>query len=371
MPAIVYVWPNNPGLLGARGHPGHASVAVRELQQDQLVRQLKVVSPTLPIGMYTANEIYISWWPAADNDYEEKFVKNQIRPLARRTGTANTATADRYSEMSARTRANLTNNVFLPTSTQRRKRDDRGDEDWVQLPTYKEKVPLQHENPRRLGLNKHLMVAWWKFFLLDEGARRTDNPFGFSAPLNVYRFASRHNNCASIAGMALETGGASWFIRETSKRKLPNWSTFVTMPMDVYRYTLMVKDGIAELQQLANTLFAGQTNLKVSAPTLMSCEEWVKLSNQRVGFFARRREQTAAIDTLLRKYHTLGDGLPDWSKKMDCMFAMLWEIWDHLRTKPTSDRKHAMVQLAYRLFDTIKYSCNTTLPALLPGNPIP
>ena len=70
-----------------------------------------------------------------------------------------------------------------------------------------------------------------------------------------------------------------------------------------------------------------------------------------VGVLARRKEQVAAIDLLLAQFHNTA--LEEVGKRMKLLRAILEQVHDHLRNKPTSSRSQGVLVLGEQVIATI------------------
>ena len=82
-------------------------------------------------------------------------------------------------------------------------------------------------------------------------------------------------------------------------------------------------------------------------------EQWVRQSAVMIG---RRKEQVAEIDRLMREYWGLGDTWtePNSGEKSRCLSEILTNVQSHLITKPTSDRRKAVLTLGSQCIAVIR-----------------
>ncbi len=320
MPAHVYIWPNGWGPT-AYNHPGHAAVHVQ--QYDKSASRI-------------INDVYISWWPKGSDGG----TKANGRPA-----TNHSLTKDLKAEMSTETRRRLNLPKEHPEHYEPRAGQGQigkeGQKVWVQFPQHIVTIPGLGEtmlNPTGIGLNLERILDWWDVFRL--------------SPNRSYRFVSRTVNCASVAAAALMAGGASIVLGKKSVSH--TWST----PNDVLEYATRVRDKLlkvsrdsAEFRKYKFTVPAMQN---LAPGTVMTERQFKELSY--VGKFARRKEQVAALDSLLQRYHALGPDFGDdkAEQRMELLQSMLEQIHDHLRTKPNSSRAEAVLILGHQVVDTIR-----------------
>ncbi len=332
MPAQVMIWPNAKSVKAA-GHPGHAALRIDMCDANG--------------QRVTDQDCYISWWPGSYQDDD----KHKSGPFSQRPVRTHTLEDDLQSEMSDRTRQQLTSGNIQPRQGQVQTTVGSRME-WVQLPTYVIFLPGAGEygfNTTRLGLNLQRIREWWDVFRL--------------APNRAYRFVSHTMNCASVIAAALHVGGAHLFV----KKKLDNWTW--TTPTEIKTYSEKIRDGIMDLNQnaqaIVNSPFMSQNfpqgpTTGFGNPELWTVDQWKQQSY--VSGWARRKEQVAAIDKLLQKYHDLGDwdvGNPaQFLEKWDLLKQMLEQAHDHMRHKPTSDRAQAVLNLGRQIVAVIEHREN-------------
>ena len=217
-------------------------------------------------------------------------------------------------------------------------------ERWVQFPT--EIIGLHAEESAGLGLNARAMLAWWRAF---RSAHR-HHLEGKSG----YQFVSTLHNCASIVMRALIAGEAAFFHRPPSA-----WVSF--SPRQVADYADVLKQKIIKANLDYNRYFASKLEWQqrhrremhmhpaTTTTELPTVDAWIGMSNVNVTGvrFARRREQTADIDRLLRGYHAQ---LP-WSDangaetRLVYMSEIFKQIGSYIAAKPKGDRLNAMLAL--------------------------
>lgn len=340
MPAFLYIWPNRWG-PAAIGTPGHAALQVQ----------------------HHARQIYISWWPNRDE---------KGKPFNTRQATPQTLDEDLYFEMGADTRRNLQNGTYQPRNGQTQMnltvQGTQRPNAWAQMPLPPITI-LGKDDPGSdgVGLNLERICDWWQVFRV--------------APNAGYRFVSQTMNCASVVGTALIAGGATVFSSQSLNDLSHGWHT----PNDVRNFVNEINRGIERVSAFVRHFRQPVSTLPLATRRpmlaldwertmtfnryvrrdLMTFESWVALSDQNVKTFlgfARRKEQVAKIDNLLREYHGLawsslgaagGPGSEVWVTKCELLQKMLEQVHEHMREKPQSDRAEAVFMLGKQLVDVI------------------
>lgn len=140
MPAQVMIWPNAKSVKAA-GHPGHAALRIDMCDANG--------------QRVTDQDCYISWWPGSYQDDD----KHKSGPFSQRPVRTHSLEDDLQSEMSDRTRQQLTSGNIQPRQGQLQTTVGQGANqrlEWVQLPTHVIFLPGAGEvgfNQARLGLN--------------------------------------------------------------------------------------------------------------------------------------------------------------------------------------------------------------------------
>lgn len=229
-------------------------------------------------------------------------------------------------------------------------------------------IPVMGECPDcpGVGLNAQRIKQWW------EMARKNITAY--------FSLISKSKNCAGTVMSALWAGGADTYASYTR-------ITWVT-PRDVYGYANDLKQNIENAatlcrraQDLINSgksrneltrsqrkivdradtkennkeeiydLDFGRTTNTLGQYDLMLYADWVTLSFVKMSWStgkAARKEQVAAIDKKLRRYHGL-DWVADYGKKSRLIVEMLREVRDHLTHKADSRRGNAVLILGHQL----------------------
>lgn len=321
----VFVWNNSWGPAAFK-HPGHAALAIN--------------------GTDTP-EHYISYWPDGPNLGKKKgrHVYNNI-PIG-----------DFTKEMAWDTRVNLMNKKWTPREGQTKDLNihvggyniPNQHRQWVQLPNTIIDLPEADPENGVIGLDLETIIAWWKIVKMDLGNYR-------------YKFVSNKLNCSSIVMSALFAGGAKTFCS-------PPHGWIYYHPNDVADYARKLNDKIARLQIASDEVnraamrdysFARDRrsfDMDIAPPPKMSelptVAQWKKNSFVR---FGRRKEQVAKMDTILGQYWDLGQ---DWDEtntpqKGIQLLNLITQIAEHLRMKPKSDRRKAVLNLGVQVIRVIQ-----------------
>jgi hypothetical protein len=381
MPITVHYWSAHSRLPGI-GAPGHVSV-------EYVSTRLKKMKG------------YISWWPGisgVDGYVEGKKIGNDGRAkkttrsdnFAVRTAEPHlTFEEDLFAEMGDRTRQRLDAGTFKPRDGQRQyeytNEQNQKQMMWVQYPHQsividcadeavldQNKAPIQ--GATSVGLNLKRIHEWWGCYC--------------PAPNRYYRMASTKMNCASVALVALNVGGAHLFTDKPLTIR-----TFAT-PAEIYQYAKKVAAGVAKYNATLSSVHAVSSHYggslsgtrpvveptsvqklrshalmrdlatipqRNAGPELWSVQEWTKQSYVAAGLstgLARRKDQVARIDALLAKYHELtwDVSMPQrCAERYGLVRKMLEQAHDHMRQKADSQRSQAMLNFARQLVAVAAY----------------
>ena len=225
----------------------------------------------------------------------------------------------------------------------------------IQAPTEIVEIPVL--TPTTFGVDTDRMFYWWRSY-----GMRGMRGHGEVTPRPQFKLVSARNNCAGTTALALIVGGAKYF-----KHRFRQYRT--STPVGVREWAKEVRDAALEINRAKalsvryelneaikkRTAFEKTTkSIKQSNPRdLPTLEEWKNISY--VGTFARRKEQIAAIDNALRRYHEI----PQWGTERDDEKArqldeIIRQAENHAITKPASDRLHAvtyMLAQAWKVLD--------------------
>jgi len=232
---------------------------------------------------------------------------------------------------------------------------------------------------RELALNRARKINLNVMKMGDVGRQRifTDkvrNPFGIdlgeidifwgrtlSLPSNhadiYYSGASLEHNCCGMVARALAAGRLYWYAPPPNNqiymgvRSLYNWCKEGQQAINVFNQAwnqiidkplITYRQGGRDMPVMWNEI------LRQSPPTLPTFEEWRRSSN--VGWYAKRIEQIAVLDSLIRRYH----GLTDREDRLRSLMGIMLTAVDHLDKKPRSDRRKAVIDLLGRVISTLE-----------------
>jgi hypothetical protein len=313
----IMLWRNAFGPR-AMSHPGHVALA---------------------IGGGGKPQHYISYWPDQN--------ARRMTPLHAGRAAFNCFAKDLHAELGANARTLLSTGNATPRPGQVNDSVvnvggftvDNPSNVWVKTPDEHIELPTVDDDTS-IGLSEQAIIDWWRIFKADLGYT------------HQYRYISRKINCASIAMAALTVGGAKMYVK-------PDRQFMYYTPNDVGKYakqlvkkiTKMRADARPVTQQAAQA--PASTVVSMQRLDLFSVPEWKKLSAVRIG---RRHTQVAAIDKLLGEYWSLGSHWSDTNYHQKCvkLSEMLEQVHSHVATKPTSDRRKAVLALGSRMLAVIK-----------------
>ena len=341
---------------------------------------------------------YLSWWPNNNEILRPHKIGYLVQHLPSHPdyeGTSQGEISDRAAaSLERRYQADLRDPLPFADNDQEgylpRQGQERIDENhWVQRPHSIVEIPVvggPHDN--LVGLNHDNLLGFYRAMK--------------SAPNQMYQMFSTRHNCASVALTALKAAGSDLFAEKDLAFHERN---FLTKPEHVYQYAIRVRDRIQELnsrtqdyKRTANnykltflreddyTRGADKNTItatpKVRAPDnnrlsrhlearnqvkgipddwvqnkLWTCDEWKKYSKVEVSWrtgLATRGGQVKAIDGYLKKYDSLANNEDTRKQRLDLVCEMLKQANDHLRSKPKSDRKMAVLCLSRQLAYEVK-----------------
>ena len=325
MPAEVIIW------LPLGKSTGHAALAIT-----------------------TENEkAYLSWWPQAmrgqqDSKRGEKFTKKGATTINRfsedvevnvgKPETRAHINGHKYNEKTGKTWApdKSLGQYFIPF--------DGGDK-VGKVPDRIIMLPGQNENGNA-GLNLEAMITWCKLISCVNTSNGT---------IGNFQLASNKINCASMVITALIHGNATAF-----QKKPHGLIYFKPEEAGTYAEKIAVKikdarmrneniqsktpqEWIMEQIQSKNRILS---DVSIDGSTIMTKEQWKELSY--VGKLARRSGQVEIIDATLDQFHS---GNVDRNK---LIIKLLENIGQHLRLKPDSDRRKAMLYLGHHILEYVK-----------------
>jgi hypothetical protein len=199
------------------------------------------------------------------------------------------------------------------------------------------KIPLR-DAQHQVGLDAAAICAWW-------ARRRTQQP--------AYHLVSPENNCDGTVVQALIAGGGEHFVR------CPMTLTYYRGARTLRTWANDLKEEITRLR--GSPLATAKVALSegggwVPANHVMPPEEWKRVSN--AGKFAVRKEQVAAIDKLLAQYQQQLVGVDGDDAGVNQARSLLMQILtlalDHLKHKPHSARRPAVLTLGRQVYDAVQ-----------------
>ncbi len=215
----------------------------------------------------------------------------------------------------------------------------------------------------QFGVDTDKIFYWWKSFAGEAALQQYErqnfqNVKAPEVPVRLkYVGASRYRNCCGTVYLALRVGGATYFESRTHTR-------FVATPRGVLEWAKQVRASIENINRAGTLTSANNANArakfcaKIGRNTqrnpndLPTLEEWKKLSY--VGPFARRKEQIAVMDRELQAYHSSNWDGDDQYRKARALHNIMRAAEDHARTKPLSDRSHAVSYLIAKAWEVLE-----------------
>jgi hypothetical protein len=215
----------------------------------------------------------------------------------------------------------------------------------------------------QFGVDTDKIFYWWKSFAGEAALQQYErqnfqNAKAPEVPVRLkYVGASRYRNCCGTVYLALRVGGATYFESRTHTR-------FVATPRGVLEWAKQVRASIENINRAGTLTSANNANArakfcaKIGRNTqrnpndLPTLEEWKKLSY--VGPFARRKEQIAVMDRELQAYHSSNWDGDDQYRKARALHNIMRAAEDHARTKPLSDRSHAVSYLIAKAWEVLE-----------------
>jgi len=217
-------------------------------------------------------------------------------------------------------------------------------------------VTLPAHTVGQLGIDTEKIFYWWKSY----AGRIVKKNQGLDEKVvhNRFKFVSRHLNCAGTVYLALRVGGATFFKGRTHVKLYADGQ-------GVIDWAKKVKTAIEELNQAATTTNTRSPqkradferkigrNQQANEKDLPTLEEWKVISY--VGVMARRKEQIADMDRELRVYHTLSwDNGQTIEQKARALGSIMRSAEEHARSKPMSDRSHAVSYLLSKAWEVME-----------------
>lgn len=166
-----------------------------------------------------------------------------------------------------------------------------------------------------------------------------------------YTFLSKTENCTGCVVGALRAGGLDdYFVRPQNKvvqdvTSLFDWAKAAKKRIKLANQRQKCIDLLMQQLTMKHALWMAQKGGDVIR-TIPSLEEWKKESDKNVllSAIARRRDQIALLDKLIQDYHKA----TDMDTRFECVVKMQCQIYHHVTTKPTSDRRVAVERLGVR-----------------------
>jgi hypothetical protein len=212
---------------------------------------------------------------------------------------------------------------------------------WSQSQESKIKLPALQHLRGLWGLPIRPIMRWWQTF-------QAANP--------SYRALSTNNNCAGVALMALEAGGAGAFL------PLPTLFIYAE-PTQVERYALGLRSVIEQTEIATNKLIleidAARKSGLLKPSTgeqkdgLWTMAEWKKQS--ALGPMQPRSGAIRDIDDALARYHA-ATWAGDYNKKFTGFVKLVRSIAAHRQDKAASARSAAILALAAQAVALLKGS---------------
>ena len=337
MPASVYIWFNSSGFYQKAG-AGHAGLSFIHNNKEYYVTWFG----TGNIGSKTKNaHINLGFKQMLRNGevYERRFdeTNNIDRFYSKNTG-----------QMLVRPKEVEIDNV--------KKMQDMPFESWTvsladEIESYKHlgheeiKIPLMDLNSGGQylqGLDTSAMAAWWDMKMSLPPGHKGRN----------YRLISKSQNCVSTVIEALLMGGMSSYAK-------PRKALFY---YSVDQLRDWAREASAKMERL-NTTFNHPIVAKVcnesslhafkNIPTLT---EWKRESarNVTMSFMKRRLGPIKVLDSLIPLYHAENNNITDKLATKELLVRMLNQCFKHLILKERSDRRAAVLQLAYIVHAKLK-----------------
>jgi hypothetical protein len=171
-----------------------------------------------------------------------------------------------------------------------------------------------------------------------------------------YAFLSKKQNCTGCVVEALRAGGLDCYIEKPN-----NW--FVQDAKTLLTWVREAEAKIKWLNELQSAVNDKMDQLvvdpKIRVPEQQKSiipryEEWKADSDRNVSFraFAQRKEQIAALDAVIKDYHSTAE--TDKLTRFVLLVKMQSLIYSHMTLKPRSDRAEAVKRLGLRVTLVLK-----------------
>lgn len=200
------------------------------------------------------------------------------------------------------------------------------------------KSPTSHLDGKNMwGLNTTAIESWWIDLM--------NLPVGH--PRRNYRAVSKSKNCNAAVVEALRVGGLSVYAKPPKNFVFQGTATLVRW-VNAAVQKIELLNGQAEL--LYNHVGLVQVGLnEMTIPTLAKWKSDSRVSARKTLSFARRKEQVAEIDRLLPIYHRQKAN-NELNAALETLILIQEQVYSHLITKPNSQRRQPMVNLAITIY---------------------
>ena len=211
-------------------------------------------------------------------------------------------------------------------------------------PHYSIPIPAQNffDSGKALtqGIDLHSISKWWE-------AKMALPP---NSPGREYRLISKSKNCISTVIEGLIVGGMGMYKKPSrallyySENDLQTWVTEAVERMNRFNQLMSTSVAVQEIKNQSGT--SGFHDI----PTLRA---WKTESNQNVKFsvFAKRKAQIKKLDKLIELYHSSN---LEKIQKRELLIRIMNQAFAHMVTKPNSDRRLAVKNLAQIAYDKAK-----------------
>jgi len=193
----------------------------------------------------------------------------------------------------------------------------------------------------RCGIDVTAITNWWNGLPPVRGG-----------PQRRYQMISTEHNCCAYVVRALKAGHAERYVKAPTNlvfqgaRTLLTWANELSIRINLVNAGLGMREPTLRNAVPALPAWAPPAAGAVATP-VWTAATWRAQSAVTLG---RRREQVAAIDDLLPKYH----GSMDADEQLRLLCDILMLALDHLRKKANSDRRSAVCQLARQAFEHLR-----------------
>jgi len=219
------------------------------------------------------------------------------------------------------------------------------------------RIPVRDARDNPCGLHQPSIVEWW-------------NNLKQQNPDRWYVMLSRENNCDGTVLLALKAGQAELYAEAPlnlfqGASSLKRWAEAVRDA--IADLNTKIKRAAQVLQRVAHEIHVNwQPNMSGKiTKEIWTLKEW---QDQSSVFMGRRIEQVEAIDKLLTQYHALGPvpghgakryaptpgDITKFRQRISLLNNILAQCVSHLEKKPRSDRRNAVTNLGFIIYDKIQ-----------------